>query len=104
MKFNANLRYCTDGAAAALLKIIAEKAGVRMQDYRNRADIPGGSTLGRISLAQISVPTADIGLAQLAMHSAFETASAKDAGDLLALMRAYYSSALERTEDGFRVI
>ena len=44
------------------------------------------------------------GLAQLAMHSAFETASAKDAGDLLALMRAYYSSALERTEDGCRVI
>ena len=86
------------------LKIIAEKAGVRTQDYRNRADIPGGSTLGRISLAQISVPTADIGLAQLAMHSAFETASAKDAGDLLALMRAYYSSALERTEDGCRVI
>ena len=104
VKFNANLRYCTDGAAAALLKIIAEKAGVRTQDYRNRADIPGGSTLGRISLAQISVPTADIGLAQLAMHSAFETASAKDAGDLLALMRAYYSSALERTEDGCRVI
>ena len=104
LKFNANLRYCTDGAAAALLRTFAEKAGIRVQDYRNRADIPGGSTLGRISLAQVSVPTADIGLAQLAMHSAFETASAKDAGDLLALMRAYYSSALERTEDGCRVI
>lgn len=101
IKYNANLSYCTDSVSAAVFRKICGRAGVRVQTYHNRADLPGGSTLGRISLAHVSVPTVDIGLAQLAMHSCFETAAVSDAIDLETAMAAYYGAALEATESGF---
>ena len=97
LKFNANMRYTTDGFSAAVLRSVCQKAGVPVQTYYNRADLPGGSTLGCISLSQVSVPSADIGLAQLAMHSCYETAGVKDAAYLQKAMEAYYSCALEQT-------
>ena len=100
LKFNANLRYCTDGLSSALFRQVCAKADVKVQTYCNRADIPGGSTLGNISLSHVSVPTADIGLPQLAMHSAYETAGVQDALDLEKAMAVYYGSSLEvRGED-----
>ena len=103
LKYNANLSYCTDGVSAGIFRKVCAKAGVNVQPYCNRADMPGGSTLGRISLAQVSVPTADIGLAQLAMHSCYETAAVSDAVDLEKAMESFYSSYLEATETGFHV-
>ena len=73
------------------LRSLCKKAGVPCQNFSNRADIAGGSTLGNISSAHVSIPAADIGLAQLAMHSAFETAGALDTGYLIALCREYYT-------------
>ena len=102
VKFNSSLSYCTDGVSAALFRKACAKAGVKTQSYYNRADIPGGSTLGRISLGQISIPTVDIGLPQLAMHSCYETASTADAIALEKAMTVYYSSTLEATETGYR--
>ena len=101
VKYNANLSYCTDGVSAAVFRKICEKAGVNTQSYCNRADIPGGSTLGHISLAHVSVPTVDIGLPQLAMHSCYETAAVSDAIDLETAMTAYYATTLEGTENGY---
>ena len=101
LKFNANLSYCTDGVSAGIFRKVCAKADVPVQTYCNRADVPGGSTLGRISLAHVSVPTADIGLAQLAMHSCYETASVSDAIALEKAMAAFYGSTLEATENGF---
>ena len=101
IKHNANLSYCTDGVSAAVFRKICEKAGVNTQSYCNRADIPGGSTLGRISLAHVSVPTVDIGLAQLAMHSSYETAAVSDAADLVRAMTAYYGTTLEAADNGY---
>lgn len=103
LKFNATLKYCTDGMGAAMLRSVAEKAGVNLQTYCNRADIPGGSTLGCISLSQVSVPTVDIGLPQLAMHSCYETAAVSDCLDLMQLMKGYYSGTLIMDEDGFEI-
>ena len=100
LKFNANLRYATDGVAAAVVRQACQKAGVPVQTYYNRADLPGGSTLGSISMGNVSVPTADIGLAQLAMHAAFETAGVKDSAYLAQAMQAYYSSTLTVNPDG----
>jgi len=100
LKFNASQRYTTDGVSAAVLRSVCKKAGVNVQTYYNRADMPGGSTLGHISLTHVSVPTADIGLAQLAMHSSYETAAAADAISLEQAMAAYYGCALEVTETG----
>ena len=94
LKFNANLSYTTDGVSAAIFRKLCGRAGVPVQTYCNRADIPGGSTLGNISLAHVSVPSADIGLAQLAMHSCYETAGVKDALYLEDAMTAYYGTTL----------
>ena len=101
LKFNANQRYCTDGVSAAIFRKVCGKAGSPVQTYCNRADIPGGSTLGNISLAHVSVPTADIGLPQLAMHSCYETAGVADAISLEEAMAAYYGTTLERSGDGY---
>ena len=100
LKFNANLRYCTDGLSAAIFRKVCAQADVKVQTYCNRADIPGGSTLGNISLSQVSVPTVDIGLAQLAMHSAYETAAVQDALDLEKAMAVYYGSELTVRGEG----
>ncbi len=94
LKFNASQRYTTDGASAAVFRSICTRAGIPVQTYCNRADIPGGSTLGNISLSQVSVLSADIGAAQLAMHSSFETASVQDALYLMDALAAYYASTL----------
>ncbi len=101
IKYNANLSYCTDSVSAGVFRKICGRAGVRVQTYHNRADLPGGSTLGRISLAHVSIPTVDIGLAQLAMHSCYETAAVSDAVDLENAMAAYYGATLEATQTGF---
>ena len=101
LKFNASQRYTTDGISAAVLRSVCKKADVNVQTFYNRADMPGGSTLGHISLTHVSVPTADIGLAQLAMHSAYESAAVSDAIALEKAMAVFYSSALEMTETGF---
>ena len=104
LKFNANLRYSTDGVSAAIFRKVCQKADVKVQTYCNRADIPGGSTLGNISLSHVSVPTADIGLAQLAMHSCYETAGVQDAIDLEKAMAAYYAGSLEVSGEDYRFI
>ena len=104
LKFNANLRYATDGVSAAVFRRVCARAEVPVQTYYNRADLPGGSTLGSVSLAHVSVPTVDIGLPQLAMHSCYETAGVKDALYLETAMRAYYSSALRMLCDGSYVL
>ena len=100
LKFNANQRYTTDGMSAAVFRKVCRKAGVSVQTYCNRADLPGGSTLGNISLAHVSVPSVDIGLAQLAMHSCYETAAVSDAVSLQQAMQTYYGSRLYPEDDG----
>ena len=99
IKFNANQRYTTDGVSAALFRKLCADAGVPVQTYCNRADLPGGSTLGCISLGHVSVLSADIGLAQLAMHSCYETAGVKDAAAMVKAMETFYSCHLIRKGD-----
>lgn len=82
IKYNANQKYCTDGVSAAIFKDICDRAEVPYQTFVNRSDMAGGSTLGNISNTQVPVKTVDIGLAQLAMHSVYETTGAKDTESL----------------------
>ena len=100
LKFNANQKYTTDGVSAALLRKVCAEADVPVQTYYNRADLPGGSTLGNISLSHVSVPSVDIGIGQLAMHSCYETAGVKDVGYLVDAMTAYYGKTLLCPADG----
>lgn len=87
LKFQGSQRYTTDGFSAALVRDICREHGIAIQDFANRADIAGGSTLGNISTAHVSVPSADVGLAQLAMHSAFETGGVRDTKAMAELAR-----------------
>lgn len=95
MKYNAAQRYTTDAFSAAVFTEVCQEAGVPLQRYSNRADLPGGSTLGNISSAHFSVPGVDIGLAQLAMHSAYEVAGSRDTAYLIRAMETYFSKSLQ---------
>ena len=101
IKFNATLKYCTDGLSAGLFRKVCQNAGVKVQTYCNRADIAGGSTLGNLSQQHVSIPTVDIGLPQLAMHSCYETGAVADAIALEDAMTAYYGSSLEIAGDNY---
>lgn len=91
LKFAGNQKYCTDGYSAAQFRMIAEKAGRKLQVFTNRSDLPGGSTLGNISNNQVALPSVDIGLPQLAMHSPFETAGTRDTEDAVAVLTEFFS-------------
>ncbi len=101
LKFNAAQRYTTDAMSAALFRKLCSSVNVPVQSFYNRADLTGGSTLGHISLNHVSVPTADIGLPQLAMHSCYETAGLQDSLYLEKAMAAYYSATLIQTTNGY---
>ncbi len=105
LKFNANQKYTTDGVSTAIFRRICEQAGVKAQTYCNRADIPGGSTLGHISMSHVSIHCVDVGLPQLSMHSCYETAGVWDVLDFLNVMKVFYSCTLQSGQDGsYRLI
>ncbi len=87
-------RYATDGMSAAVFTRICRKANVPVQHYSNRPDQAGGSTLGNIANTKTGVKTVDIGMAQLAMHSSFETAGAKDVEYFIRAVAAFYGAKL----------
>ena len=91
IKYNANQKYCTDGVSAAIFKDICDRAKVPYQTFVNRSDMAGGSTLGNISNTQVPVKTVDIGLAQLAMHSVYETTGAKDTESLVKVATVFFA-------------
>ena len=90
IKYNANQKYCTDGISTAIFKELCREADVPYQTFVNRSDIAGGSTLGNISNTQAAMNTVDIGLPQLAMHSAYETAGVKDTESLIRAAKVFY--------------
>ncbi len=100
LKFNASQKYSTDGASAAIFRKICAAADVPVQTYYNRADLPGGSTLGCVSLSHVSVLTADIGIAQLAMHSCYETAGVQDVTYMLEAVKSCYGATLDADSEG----
>lgn len=100
IKFNANQKYTTDGVSEAVFHAICQHADVPVQHFANRSDMPGGSTLGNISGGHVSVNTLDIGLAQLAMHSSYETAGTKDVDYMIRAMRAFYETEIDCLRDG----
>ncbi len=96
IKWNANQRYTTDGVSDAVFSSLCERAGVKIQYYYNRADMPGGSTLGSIATTKVSIPSVDIGLPQLAMHSSMETAGAHDTAAMASALAEFYSTSILR--------
>lgn len=92
VKHNANQRYATDADGVAWLAGAADRAGVPLQQFSMRNDLPCGSTIGPISATRLGIPTIDVGVAQLAMHSARELCGSLDAVRLAALLAAAFVS------------
>lgn len=91
LKYQGGLKYTTDGFSGAKVKQWCRKAQVPYQTYANRSDLPGGSTLGHIALSHTSIAATDIGIAQLGMHSAVETAGTRDTGYMIKMLQEFYS-------------
>ncbi|MFB1294752.1 M18 family aminopeptidase [Mycobacterium sp. pW049] len=91
LKVQPNLRYATDGRTAAAFALACQQAGVPLQRYEHRADLPCGSTIGPMTAANTGIPTVDVGAAQLAMHSAREVMGAADVADYSAALAAFLS-------------
>ena len=91
LKVHPNLRYATDGRTAAAFALACRQAGVELQRYEHRADLPCGSTIGPLASARTGIPTVDVGAAQLAMHSARELMGAHDVAAYSAALQAFLS-------------
>lgn len=91
--------YTTDGVSQAYFKEVCKKAQAKFQLNTNRSDIPGGGTLGAISLGHVSIHSVDIGLPQIAMHSAYETAGAFDLEEMIKALTQFYEMHLSIDED-----
>ena len=100
IKTHAGQKYTSDGMSVAAARELAARAGVPLQYFANRSDKVGGSTLGNLAMAQVSMNCVDIGLPQLAMHSCYETAGARDIVSLIRLMEEFYASHFEETASG----
>ncbi len=101
IKWNANRRYTTDCISDAIFKQIMDRCGAKYQTFYSRADMPCGTTLGGISTTRVSILSVDIGLAQLAMHSANETAGAEDLDTMILALREFFSTSLLRKGESF---
>ncbi len=105
LKANAAQHYTSDAISIALFKRICEQAKVPWQSFVNRSDEAGGGTLGNIAQTHVSLHTIDIGLAQLAMHSAYETAGVNDVDAMISAMTEFFSSRIRQIEtERFEVI
>lgn len=92
IKSHAGQKYTSDGVSIAIFKSLCEKANVPVQFFANRSDVVGGSTLGNIAMAQVSMNSVDIGLPQLAMHSSYETAGIKDTYYMIQVVTEFFNS------------
>lgn len=99
IKNHADKAYTTDASSSAVMKTIFKRAGVKYQTFYNRSDMRSGGTLGAISLGHVGVASADLGLAQLAMHSACECMAKSDYSELVNGLTAFYSSEIVRRDD-----
>ncbi len=95
IKYSANQKYTTDAVSEAFLTKICTDNDIPFQHFTNRADMLGGSTLGNISSTNVPVRTVDIGLSQLAMHSPYESAGAKDPEYMKRCAYSFYTSNIK---------
>lgn len=100
IKYHAKQKYTTDGVSEAILKKILKKNNIPYQEYTNRSDVAGGSTLGNLSTEQVSLNTVDIGAAQLAMHSAYETGGVMDTEYMTECIARFYETVLSKSDNG----
>ena len=89
LKVNANQRYATSAATAAMFQRACDTAGVPWQVFVSRNNMPCGSTIGPLTATRLGIATADVGIPQLSMHSARELCGAEDPGYLASALAEF---------------
>jgi aspartyl aminopeptidase len=92
LKVNANQRYATSPESAAVFLRTCDLAGVPHQVFVSKNTMPCGSTIGPITSTQLGIPTVDVGVAQLSMHSARELCGAIDPALLAQVIVRYFAA------------
>lgn len=103
IKYNASNSYTSDAASGAIIQTIMDNHEIPYQFFTNRSDIRGGSTLGNILLSHASIHSVDIGLPQLAMHSAYETAGSEDVTHAINLFTSFYMADIDINGDQYTI-
>ena len=103
IKYNANLSYVTDATSSAVVKAVFDKANVKYQTFFSRSDMPCGSTLGRSFISRVGMLGADVGLPQLAMHSACESFAKSDYTELVKGLSAFYQTNVSIDDNGINL-
>lgn len=103
IKSNANQSYTTDGLGSSFVKAIAQKGNIPFQEFTNRSDLRGGSTLGNISNSELSILSCDIGLPQLAMHSANEMMGLSDLNYMRKFVSLYFGTKVTFEKSSFLI-
>ena len=92
IKTSAAERYASDPVVIGIIKSLCEKYNIRYQRFVNRSDIPGGSTLGAIAVANLPIRMLDIGVPVLAMHSSRETMGIDDQLYLERILEEFFAA------------
>lgn len=100
IKYAANQKYTSDGLTGGIFRLICEHEKIPYQFFYNHSDEAGGSTLGNLSMSQVPIPTVDIGVPLLAMHSPYETGGAHDTHSLYQALHAFYQTHIHCVSDG----
>ncbi len=103
IKSHASQSYTSDALSIAIFTSILDKANVPYQFFANRSDMASGGTLGNISSSHVSVPSLDIGLAQLAMHSSYETAGSNDIDHMINGLKAFFETNIKREKNNYSI-
>ena len=96
--------YATEALTSSLMKGICKNADVPYQDYAHRSDMPCGETIGRITQRQVPINSVDIGLPQLAMHSANETIGTKDLLYMYKALLEFYSTTIKKEGNKIKLL
>ncbi len=103
IKFNAAQKYTTDSVSESVVKLLCKRGDIPYQVYANRSNMAGGSTLGGIATTKVSINAADVGLAQLAMHSSYETAGIEDTACLIELSRIFFETPISAGDNCYEI-
>jgi len=91
IKVNVKQRYATTSLTASLFRQLCADVDVPVQSFVSRSDTACGSTVGPITAARLGVPTLDVGIPQLAMHSCREVTGSEDAARLTDVLIAFFN-------------
>lgn len=94
IKYHAGQKYITPPQMDAFIRQVAKQESIGLQSFCGRNDIPTGSTIGPIFSAMMNIPTLDLGIPILGMHSAREVMASSDMHALVTLLQ----SALQKSE------